>query len=87
MDYSKAFLVVFVTILIVIVINAAIFASVTRKNSVGQIELLRKAASRAKDPWQPENENLSELSRLVKNLQEKKPESEEHPSVEDQENA
>ena len=72
MDYSKAILVVCLTLFIVIGVNAWIYVSISRKNSIGQIELLRRAANRAKNPWQPEDDNLSELSRLVKGLQDVK---------------
>ncbi len=83
MDVSKALLVVGITILIVIGINVAIYASANRKNSLGQFEMLRKVASRAKDPWEMEDTNLSELSRLVKELQDSGQESR---AKEDQEN-
>lgn len=84
MDFSKAIIVVVVTLLIVIGLNAAIYLSVTRKNSVGQIELLRRAASRVKDPWQSENEDLSKLAHLVEGLQTKKQESQDKPANEDE---
>lgn len=84
MDFSKAIIVVVVTLLLVIGLNAAIYLSVTRKNSVGQIELLRRAASRVKDPWQSENEDLSELAHLVKGLQPKQQEFQDKPANEDE---
>lgn len=68
MDYSKALLIVFIALLVVVFINAAIYYSLSRKNSIGEIELLRKAANRAKDPWEVENNKLTELSSLVKQL-------------------
>ncbi len=68
MDPSRVFLVVCITLFIVVGINAAIYVSVTRKNSIGQIELMRRAANRARDPWKPEDDNLKELSRLVSEL-------------------
>lgn len=68
MDYSKALLIVFIALLVVVFINAAIYYSLSKKNSIGEIELLRKAANRAKDPWEVENTNLTELSSLVKQL-------------------
>lgn len=73
MDLSKAALVVCLTLFIVIGINAAIYVSLARRkhNSVGQIELLRRAASRARDPWEQENTDLRELSRRVTELKEK----------------
>ncbi len=72
MDYSKAILVVIVTLVIVFCLNAVIYFGLTRRNSsktsIGQVDLLRKAASRAKDPWGVENANLSELSLLTNRL-------------------
>jgi hypothetical protein len=68
MDPSRVFLVVCITLFIVVGINAAIYVSFTRKNTIGQIELMRRAADRARDPWGPEDANLKELSRLVAEL-------------------
>jgi hypothetical protein len=69
MDYSKAFLVVCVTLIIVIGLNAAIYAMFARRrNEVGQIELLRRASQRARQPWHGEDEALQELSQRVKEL-------------------
>ena len=68
MDPSRVLLVVCVTLFIVVGINAAIYVSLTRKNTIGQIELLRRAAQRARDPWGPEHTDLKELSRLVSEL-------------------
>lgn len=78
MDTSKAWMVVCITIFLVVGINAWIYAAVSRRDSIGQIELLRRATQRAKNPWQPEDNNLSELSRLVKELQ-KNPHDENAP--------
>ncbi len=68
MDYSKAFLVVCLTLIIVIGINAAIYVMLSRRNEVGQIELLRRASKRARQPWREEDDNLQELSQRVKEL-------------------
>ncbi len=73
MDLSKAALVILLTLMLVVVINLGIYYSVSRKNTIGQIELLRRAANRAKNPWQSEDNNLSELSRLVKEIQKSPP--------------
>ena len=76
MDPNRVFLVVCITLFVVIGINAAIYVSFTRKNTVGQIELLRRATNRARDPWGPEDTNLRELSRLVSELKDLEDESE-----------
>ncbi len=68
MDLDKAGLVICLTLFIVIGINAAIYASLRRGNTVGQIELLRKAANRARKPWETEDEALNELSKRVEEL-------------------
>ena len=68
MDTSKAALVICVTLFIVIGFNAMIYVSVTRGKMVGTIEMLRRAAGRARDPWGTEDAALEELSRLVSTL-------------------
>jgi uncharacterized membrane protein affecting hemolysin expression len=68
MDTGRAAIVICIALFLVIGINAAIYVAFVRKNSVSQIELMRRAAERARDPWQTENEDLKELSRLVKQL-------------------
>jgi hypothetical protein len=79
MDVAKALLVVVITLVVVVGINAAIYIGVTwkksRNSSPGQMELLRKAAGRVKDPWESENTNLSELSELVKGFRSSTPEA------------
>lgn len=70
MDPNKAILVVCIAVFLVIGINAAIYVSVSRKNSVGQIELLRRAARRAQNPWLKEDKDLQELGRLAAEIRE-----------------
>lgn len=69
MDLDKAGIVICLTLFIVVGINAAIYASLRRGNTIGQIELLRKAASRVRNPWEAEQKALDELSRRVKELE------------------
>lgn len=71
MDYSKVAFVVILTVLVVIGINAAIYFSFARKRGAGQIELLRRAAQRARSPWENEDKALVELSKLVAGLKDK----------------
>lgn len=68
MDTSKAWMVICITVFLVVGVNAWIYAAVSRRGSIGQIELLRRATQRAKDPWQGEDNDLAELSRLVKDI-------------------
>jgi hypothetical protein len=69
MDLEKAGLVICLTLFIVIGVNAAIYAALRRNKTAGQIELMRRAANRAKNPWEEEDQALQELSRRVKQLQ------------------
>jgi nucleoid DNA-binding protein len=73
MDPDKAFLVICITLIVVVGINAAIYATVTRRkqNTVGQFELMRRATKRGRNPWGDENAKLEELSKTVASLKEK----------------
>jgi hypothetical protein len=69
MDSSKVTLVVCLALFIIIGVNAALYVSLSRdKRSTGQIEMLRKAARRARNPWETEDKALEELSRRVAEL-------------------
>ncbi len=75
MDVTKAALVVSLTLAAVVLINLAIYYSITRRgnrgdSTAGQIELLRKAAHRARNPWGEEDRDLEELARLAERLRE-----------------
>lgn len=77
MDMTRAALVVGITLVAVLLVNIAIYLAVIRRNAakdktVGQIELLRRAATRAQDPWKPEDDALKELARRVQGLQDGK---------------
>lgn len=65
MDTGKAALVICLTLIIVIGVNAAIYASLRNRSTVGQIEMLRRAVRRARNPWEHEDNDLLELSRRV----------------------
>jgi hypothetical protein len=72
LDPNRAFLVICITLVIVVGVNAVIFSILRRGNEAGQIELLRRAASRAKQPWAKEEEALEELSKRVAELKAKR---------------
>ena len=74
LDFSRAVPIVCVALFLVVGINAFLFVSLSRKNNVGQIELMRRAAKRARDPWEQETNDLQELSRIVAELKNKKSE-------------
>ncbi|HEY61318.1 MAG: hypothetical protein J7L73_04220 [Anaerolineales bacterium] len=67
MEISRTTIVICITLFIVVGFNALLYISlVKRKNTVSQIDLLRKAAKRSQNPWIEEEQKLEELSRLVK---------------------
>jgi hypothetical protein len=65
MDLDRAFLVICLTVGAVILFNVMIYLSVRRGNEVTTIDLMRKAARRARNPWQDEDDALQELSDIV----------------------
>lgn len=68
MDLDRAFLVICLTIAAVVVFNVMIYLSVRRGDEVTTIDMMRKAARRARNPWKDEDDALQELSDLVSNL-------------------
>lgn len=72
MDSEKAMIVIGITLVIVVLLNLALYAAVMRrKKRVGEVELFRRAISRAQDPWKNEKDDLQALSKQVAELQEK----------------
>ncbi len=71
MDTTKIVLVVCITLAIVAVLNAAIYAMLRRRDEAGQIELFQRAVRRSRQPWQSEDDALAELSRRVDELKKK----------------
>jgi len=70
MDTQKAFLVIGITLVVVILFNLAIYALISRrKDSVGEVELFRKAMKQARNPWREEQENLEALADKVSRLE------------------
>jgi hypothetical protein len=67
-DLGRAALIVGVTLIAVLVINVVIYYSAAGKRSSQQIDMLRQAARRARNPWEPEDKALEELSRRVAEL-------------------
>jgi hypothetical protein len=76
MDLDRAFLVIGLTMAAVIAINVMIYLSLRRGNEVTTIDLMRKAARRARNPWKDEDDALKELADLVSDLQSDKQEPE-----------
>jgi len=68
MDGEKVALVICLTLFIVVGVNAAIYAMSRGGSTLSQIEILRRASQRARQPWKPEDEALEELSKRVAEL-------------------
>ena len=72
MDMDRALLVVCLTVGAVVLFNVMIYLSLRRGNEVTTVDMLRKAARRARNPWQDEDDALAELSDLVAGLKSNK---------------
>lgn len=70
MDYSRVIPVVCIALVIVVGVNAAVYAALHRGNEASQVDLLRRAAKTTRRPWAEEDDNLQELSRRVTELKE-----------------
>jgi hypothetical protein len=68
MDVDRAIIVAGATILVVILFNVMLYLSLRRGDEVTTIDMVRKAARRARQPWKDEDDALQELSKLVNNL-------------------
>jgi Sec-independent protein translocase protein TatA len=66
---EKVTLVIGLTVLIVVSVNVILFFGFRDRSLPYQIELFRRAAQRARDPWQDEDDALEELSNLVSKLE------------------
>jgi hypothetical protein len=49
-------------------VPAFLYAAARRGNQAGQIELTKRVAKRAMNPWKPEDDSLAELSKRVEGL-------------------
>jgi hypothetical protein len=76
MDTSKVLWVVCLAMVIAIGIPAALYAAWSHGNQAGWIEMLQRAAGRARQPWKGEDNDLAELSRRVNELRGDKPKEE-----------
>ncbi len=68
MDLDRVFLVVCLTVAVVVLFNIMIYLSLRRGQGVTTVDMMRKAAQRARNPWQDEDEALQELSEIVAGL-------------------
>lgn len=69
---EKVTLVIGLTLLIVIGANVILFFAFRDRSLPHQIELFRRAARRARNPWKDEDDALGELSDLVSKLEDRK---------------
>jgi hypothetical protein len=68
MDTDRAFLVICLTVGAVVLFYVMIYLSLRRRNEITTIDLMRRAARRARNPWKDEDDALQELSDLVSGL-------------------
>jgi hypothetical protein len=69
---EKVTLVIGLTLLIVIGANVVLYFAFRDRSLPHQIDLFRKAAKRARNPWQDEDDALGELANLVAKLDKKR---------------
>lgn len=67
---DQAGVVICLTILLVLLINAMILMLVRRNRPNSEIEMMRRIASTARNPFAKEERQVEELSRLVAGLKE-----------------
>ncbi len=58
-------------ILFVLGINFYLLQALRGKNGPSEIDIIRKAGNRLKQPWKPEDDQLENLSNMVDRLQSK----------------
>ncbi|MHC1783963.1 MAG: hypothetical protein AB9891_14620 [Anaerolineaceae bacterium] len=58
-------------IVVVLVINIGLFYALRSKNTLQQIDLLRKAGRAASNPWKKEEDSIDELAEKVSRLKKK----------------
>jgi hypothetical protein len=83
MDLSRAGLVICLTLVIVIGINAFIYVAATRRNTAGEIRMMRNAFKRIRNPWETEDNALAELSQLVAQFKDQKNDEEKETEPKD----
>lgn len=84
MDTGLAAIVILITVAAVILFNVILYYGVTKGWGKGfgrEIDLFRKAADRARSPWEQENKDLDELSRRVSALRGSPEQQPQEPAV------
>ncbi len=64
--YKELFLILF--IVLVVATNVWLFTSIKKNKSESTFHILKKSAETLRDPFKKENNDLEELSLLVKNI-------------------
>lgn len=72
MDPGRALIVVGITLVIVILFNVAIYLSARGDRTIDQVEMLRRAGRRFRNPWGVEDKMLDELSQAAAKLRDEK---------------
>jgi len=67
---TRVLLALLIVVVVVVGVNGFLLNALRKGRNIRHIQLWQKAAHRARDPWQPENKDLAELSRLVSQLKE-----------------
>ncbi len=81
---SKAILAIIIVILLVLGVNGILYLLLRKGQTNQHLELWQRAVRRASNPWQDEENNLKELSKLVEELKEpQKPEPDPNISQDD----
>jgi hypothetical protein len=80
MDTTKL-IIIGLIVLFVLGLNIGLIRAARRGRFSREIEMYQRVARRAQDPWQKENQDLEELSRLVGNLKEDKKGDQKGPST------
>lgn len=70
MDPGRALIVVGITLVVVILFNVGIYLSARGERTINQVELLRRAGRRFRNPWGVEDKMLDELSQAAAKLRE-----------------
>lgn len=73
MDFSiNKELVLIIFILAIILINVGLFSALRKNKSGSSIQILKNSFNVVKDPFKKENQQIDELSNLIKELENKK---------------
>lgn len=69
MDLQKASLVICLTVVVVVIFNAAIYYAIRRRGTLDEITFIKRAIESTQQPLRKEQTDLEELSQLVEKLQ------------------